>query len=854
MKKNKILKALTLLLVPFFIFSVNLNAKENIDIDNVEGLRYYENYSLSTGKEVNIYRQYINNSFLAREDNLSLKEIKELDKHIDVLIEKEYKPKTRGDYYESTPDGKIKTYFTKSGKTHKFTKSGGYSYWGRDSFMIYKPTGQVVFCLNMFDPVGSVSNGSSASEYNKLSYTNKQIVDRYSVIGTDNYYRLKNSNLSKAEDYLFATSSHIWDITNKGYSKNTFGAQWYYDDLTKQYNDSKKYPSFSKRDTSSTVTHTLKYNSKTKKYEITLTDKNGIWDKHFAYYGKVGDYTLSNPSGANNVKISTSNTNAKDLTLSPSNISKFRWDPASHIPSSARKSIYIGTQGQDVFTSISKRDPVSIKFTLKVEPALGTASLTKVNQNGVKLKGVKFGIYDSKNKLVDTKVTDSNGYLKTKKLLQGNYYAKELSVPTNDIVMSNTKYNFTIKANQNTIISNGIVNQQQGKIYIDYIKTTMNEEEVEVSFQKEGYIDPKKKNINMKIYNNDKLISTIKLDLTKIKNGVIYKYKVPIISSSDNMMKFVLENTNGSSYKLGKTLTNKRKIPSKEKIKVNTSKGRKKVSNFVSSITYNTKDGKVTYKLFWEYLNWNNFKVQEVEDGIFNLTGEFWRDTEITSEDNSSKVGTWELLSPLKDSSFMFNQKNDKNYHLSLEYNKNEKTFKIKDLAIENHNGRVYNVNSNNYKNPSIEQKEIFNGARDGMDKTTNITTKFPLPSSFDSKEYLGKSFTFFYQGKKIGRNEVDLTLEQKINFNKKMFSIFGDKASHEVKWNIKTESNQETKEYVKIDHEDMKAIKEYIKANKEYSRVYLSTLYNLSKEFPNIHYQINPSVVDKDHLYMAKN
>ncbi len=376
-KNKKVLKVLAVLLVPFLMFSIDLNAKSNIDIDNIEGLSHYENYTLSTGKEIEIYRQYINNSFIANEESLTPSESKELDNHIYSLIEKEYKPKTKSDYYAVTPDGKIATYLTDSGKTHKFRTSRGDSYWGRDSFMIYKPTGQIVFCLNMFDPVGSVTSNSS-SEYNRLSATDKQKIDRYSIIGTDNYYRVRPKSSSQAEDYIFATETLIWDITNKGYKKESFGAKWYYDDLTRQYGEMRKYPSFTSKVGSSNITHTLKYNSKTKLYEITLTDKNGIWDKHFAYYGKVGDYTLSNPSGANNVKISTSNPNTKDLTLSPSNISNFRWDPASYIPSTKRNSIYIGTVGQDVFTSISKKDPVSIKFTLKVQPATGTSSLRKV--------------------------------------------------------------------------------------------------------------------------------------------------------------------------------------------------------------------------------------------------------------------------------------------------------------------------------------------------------------------------------------------------------------------------------------------------------------------------------------------
>ncbi len=457
MKRRKSIILLMGLIITIFGVGLNLNAS-NI---NVENFSLYSEINLKSGKKINVYQSNIDKSYITKEKNLTNEDKEEVDNYVQKELEKDVKDRqAKGTYYNTTPDGKIATYFTSSGKTHKVT-SGYYTLWGQDTYMIYKPTNQIIYCLNAFDPVGSVTSTSGASDYNKLDPISKQKVDDYATLGTDNYYRLKSSNLSAAEDYLFAGQMRVWDYANKGYKKEIWKVQSYYYNLGNQQKKMRAKPSFSNRtEDSVTQNHTLNWNNTTNQYEVVLTDKNGVWDSKFSFYGTIGDYTLSNPSGANNVKIATKNHKAKSVTFSPSNTSGLEYDPASHIPASKKTPIYLTTTGQDVTSG--RDDPVKVKFGVKINPVKGKAEFVKVendstsingNNTNEPLEGAEFGLYKSNGTKVKTLKSDKNGKVNTGDLLVEKYYIQETKAPVG-YVLDNTKYYFTIQPNKTISINN----------------------------------------------------------------------------------------------------------------------------------------------------------------------------------------------------------------------------------------------------------------------------------------------------------------------------------------------------------------------------------------------------------------
>ena len=68
-----------------------------------------------------------------------------------------------------------------------------------------------------------------------------------------------------------------------------------------------------------------------------------------------------------------------------------------------------------------------------------------MEDTSVKLSNVKFGIYDSNNKLIETLTTNSQGYAKSSKLaLDKEYIVKEISTQEDYLLNENTwKVNLT---------------------------------------------------------------------------------------------------------------------------------------------------------------------------------------------------------------------------------------------------------------------------------------------------------------------------------------------------------------------------------------------------------------------------
>lgn len=104
----------------------------------------------------------------------------------------------------------------------------------------------------------------------------------------------------------------------------------------------------------------------------------------------------------------------------------------------------------------------------------GKLQITKVDEkdNNKKLEGVKFGIYDMEDNLLQEVVTDENGVALTDYLYKGKYYAKELEAASEYYVLNENKYEFEI-INHEEIIQKTVENAPvEIKVDVDKEGTT----------------------------------------------------------------------------------------------------------------------------------------------------------------------------------------------------------------------------------------------------------------------------------------------------------------------------------------------------------------------------------------------
>lgn len=111
-----------------------------------------------------------------------------------------------------------------------------------------------------------------------------------------------------------------------------------------------------------------------------------------------------------------------------------------------------GNSGDQEFVSEQpSADPISAYIKVKTEN-IGYGEITKTDESsGVKLAGAVYGIYSDSGctNLVGKMTTDSNGYAKSKALVAGTYYVKEITAPKG-YVLSGKVHTLTVKAGQTT--------------------------------------------------------------------------------------------------------------------------------------------------------------------------------------------------------------------------------------------------------------------------------------------------------------------------------------------------------------------------------------------------------------------
>lgn len=91
-------------------------------------------------------------------------------------------------------------------------------------------------------------------------------------------------------------------------------------------------------------------------------------------------------------------------------------------------------------------------ITFENEKIKGNVEITKVDSNSKNtLKGVKFGIYDTKDNKIGELITDENGKAISEDLTYGKYYIKELDTGSDYYLLNNATFEFEIKENKKII-------------------------------------------------------------------------------------------------------------------------------------------------------------------------------------------------------------------------------------------------------------------------------------------------------------------------------------------------------------------------------------------------------------------
>lgn len=95
--------------------------------------------------------------------------------------------------------------------------------------------------------------------------------------------------------------------------------------------------------------------------------------------------------------------------------------------------------------------------TLENELVKGSLKITKKDENGEVLAGVKFAILDEDGNKIDTITTNNSGVAVSDELSPGTYYYKEISAKDDNLIIDDTEHKFTV-TDSSSVVSRKEVN------------------------------------------------------------------------------------------------------------------------------------------------------------------------------------------------------------------------------------------------------------------------------------------------------------------------------------------------------------------------------------------------------------
>ena len=360
--------------------------------------------------------------------------------------------------FAASPSANISFWYATAGKTGGVSELDGGHHSGRILYAVID--GHAGYCMNYgLSASGGQLMTSSDSHRTSLSAKQEKLLSYCMYFGHESNASSEPSDDMKNE--YVATQALVWIIvadifgTSSGDSAaskicgaapGASSSYAYYeklrDNIQNAYDATR--PSFSSKTKSSAPTYELKWNEANGRFETTLKDTNKV----------LSDFDFS-------ISGYKTETNGNSLTIYRNSVST-----DETLGSASSKSGRVETTSSCVFwltgnagdqEFISEKpsaDPVYAYIKVKTEN-IGYGDLTKIDTStGNKLKKAVYGIYSDKacTDLVDKITTDGNGYVKSKELVAGTYYVKEITAPygylKNDKVQK-----LVVKAGQTTSIT-----------------------------------------------------------------------------------------------------------------------------------------------------------------------------------------------------------------------------------------------------------------------------------------------------------------------------------------------------------------------------------------------------------------
>lgn len=171
----------------------------------------------------------------------------------------------------------------------------------------------------------------------------------------------------------------------------------------------------------------------------------------------------------------------------------------------------------------------NIEINKEIENYLGKGNLILKKIDSKTSKGIRntiIGIYDKDNNLLLEKETDDNGNIIINNLMMGEYYLKEIK-PNTYYELSNEKINFTIKNNEDTLVTLKN-NKILGSVSIIKLK-----EEMKITDNNIEYIMVPFNGVKFELYNSDNILinsyktnSDGKININNLEIGNYYLKEV----------------------------------------------------------------------------------------------------------------------------------------------------------------------------------------------------------------------------------------------------------------------------------------------------------------------------------------
>lgn len=170
---------------------------------------------------------------------------------------------------------------------------------------------------------------------------------------------------------------------------------------------------------------------------------------------------------SNKKQIETITTNSKGIaTSSALNIGKYYFSETSapdHVIMDTTEYSFDITGYDQVVTRELENDIVK-----------GSLKITKKDENGELLSGVKFDILDSNKKKIQTITTNNSGVAVSKDLEPGTYYYKETSTKDKNLIVDSTEKEFVITDSSQIIAKQETNNYKKGSLKIIKVDQSQN--------------------------------------------------------------------------------------------------------------------------------------------------------------------------------------------------------------------------------------------------------------------------------------------------------------------------------------------------------------------------------------------